>query len=209
MALAPCRECGREVSTEAQTCPQCGVPAPTREGRRSGTRSRFSRPRRADLARDRRSRVRRGSRHLKAEIQRDLDRLLDRLGGRTPAQALCAALGLSELPPLVPTDGEEVTRLRGVESQGAGCRRITQAEQSCWRSDASIPKDARCREMDCLRPRHFTATTLPAAICGGFGSNGFMFFPTQSAAARSDSCAAAWLSKTLVETITPFPASTQ
>jgi ribosomal protein L37E len=30
MSLVPCRECGREVSTEAQTCPQCGVPFPTR-----------------------------------------------------------------------------------------------------------------------------------------------------------------------------------
>lgn len=30
MALRPCRECGREVSTEAVSCPQCGVPEPTR-----------------------------------------------------------------------------------------------------------------------------------------------------------------------------------
>jgi RNA polymerase subunit RPABC4/transcription elongation factor Spt4 len=30
MALAPCRECSRQVSTEASTCPQCGVPFPTR-----------------------------------------------------------------------------------------------------------------------------------------------------------------------------------
>jgi hypothetical protein len=29
MALQPCRECGREVSTEAQTCPHCGVGRPT------------------------------------------------------------------------------------------------------------------------------------------------------------------------------------
>jgi hypothetical protein len=29
MALAPCRECGREVSTEAPSCPSCGVPRPT------------------------------------------------------------------------------------------------------------------------------------------------------------------------------------
>jgi hypothetical protein len=28
MALEPCRECGREVSTEAQTCPHCGVGRP-------------------------------------------------------------------------------------------------------------------------------------------------------------------------------------
>ena len=28
MALEPCRECGREVSTEAQTCPHCGVGHP-------------------------------------------------------------------------------------------------------------------------------------------------------------------------------------
>ena len=29
MALAPCRECGRDVSTEAAACPHCGVPRPT------------------------------------------------------------------------------------------------------------------------------------------------------------------------------------
>ncbi len=28
MALAACRECGRQVSTEATTCPHCGVPRP-------------------------------------------------------------------------------------------------------------------------------------------------------------------------------------
>jgi len=33
MALEPCRECGQQVSTEAPTCPHCGVPSPTREGR--------------------------------------------------------------------------------------------------------------------------------------------------------------------------------
>jgi uncharacterized membrane protein YvbJ len=26
MPLKPCRECGRQVSTEATKCPQCGVP---------------------------------------------------------------------------------------------------------------------------------------------------------------------------------------
>jgi hypothetical protein len=35
MALAECRECGREVSTEAQSCPQCGVPSPTRGAERA------------------------------------------------------------------------------------------------------------------------------------------------------------------------------
>ena len=29
MALKPCRECGNEVSTEATSCPRCGVPYPT------------------------------------------------------------------------------------------------------------------------------------------------------------------------------------
>lgn len=29
MSLAACRECGREVSTEAETCPACGVSGPT------------------------------------------------------------------------------------------------------------------------------------------------------------------------------------
>ena len=30
MALKPCRECKKKVSTEATTCPNCGVPNPTR-----------------------------------------------------------------------------------------------------------------------------------------------------------------------------------
>ena len=29
MALKPCRECGKEVSTKAKTCPQCGISHPT------------------------------------------------------------------------------------------------------------------------------------------------------------------------------------
>ena len=28
MALQPCRECGAQVSTEAKSCPHCGVPDP-------------------------------------------------------------------------------------------------------------------------------------------------------------------------------------
>lgn len=31
MALTRCRECRREVSTEARTCPHCGVPYPARK----------------------------------------------------------------------------------------------------------------------------------------------------------------------------------
>ena len=31
MALKPCRECGTSTSTEAQTCPQCGTPDPTKD----------------------------------------------------------------------------------------------------------------------------------------------------------------------------------
>jgi uncharacterized membrane protein YdbT with pleckstrin-like domain len=30
MALQACRECGSQVSTEAESCPRCGVPNPTR-----------------------------------------------------------------------------------------------------------------------------------------------------------------------------------
>jgi hypothetical protein len=30
MALKPCRECGAQVSTEAEICPHCGVRSPTR-----------------------------------------------------------------------------------------------------------------------------------------------------------------------------------
>lgn len=32
MALQPCRECGQEVSTDADTCPNCGVSKPTQSG---------------------------------------------------------------------------------------------------------------------------------------------------------------------------------
>ena len=31
MALKPCRECGREVSTSASKCPHCGKPNPTQQ----------------------------------------------------------------------------------------------------------------------------------------------------------------------------------
>jgi Flp pilus assembly protein TadD len=33
MALKPCRECGASISTEAQTCPQCGTPESTKDKR--------------------------------------------------------------------------------------------------------------------------------------------------------------------------------
>ena len=29
MALGSCRECGQQISTEALSCPHCGVPSPT------------------------------------------------------------------------------------------------------------------------------------------------------------------------------------
>lgn len=32
MALKPCRECKKDVSTEAKTCPHCGVAAPVKQG---------------------------------------------------------------------------------------------------------------------------------------------------------------------------------
>jgi hypothetical protein len=31
MPLQPCRECGKEVSTEAAACPHCGAATPTRQ----------------------------------------------------------------------------------------------------------------------------------------------------------------------------------
>ena len=31
MALKPCRECNKKVSTEASVCPSCGVPNPTED----------------------------------------------------------------------------------------------------------------------------------------------------------------------------------
>jgi hypothetical protein len=31
LALKPCRECGKEVSTEAKSCPHCGVTSPVRK----------------------------------------------------------------------------------------------------------------------------------------------------------------------------------
>ena len=33
MALKPCRECGKPISTEATTCPHCGVASPTATGK--------------------------------------------------------------------------------------------------------------------------------------------------------------------------------
>jgi hypothetical protein len=38
MALTPCRECGANISAEAEVCPNCGVRSPTRndEGHRRG-----------------------------------------------------------------------------------------------------------------------------------------------------------------------------
>lgn len=33
MALKPCAECGREVSTSANTCPNCGMPNPTEQSK--------------------------------------------------------------------------------------------------------------------------------------------------------------------------------
>ena len=41
-----------------------------------------------------------------------------RLGGRTPSQALQEALGLTELPPLVPAEGAEVTDTRRSQPEG-------------------------------------------------------------------------------------------
>ena len=37
MALKPCRECKKKVSTEAVTCPSCGVPNPTQEVKKEST----------------------------------------------------------------------------------------------------------------------------------------------------------------------------
>jgi membrane protein YdbS with pleckstrin-like domain len=36
MALGECRECGKQVSTEAATCPHCGAPRPTARTEHSG-----------------------------------------------------------------------------------------------------------------------------------------------------------------------------
>jgi transposase len=53
------------------------------------------------------------------------------------------------------------------------------------------------------------ATTSPAVAMGGVGSSDAMFSRTQSAALSVDASAPARFSKTLVEAITPSPASTQ
>lgn len=40
MALAPCRECGHDVSSSAPTCPQCGVKHPdATQAKRASTAS--------------------------------------------------------------------------------------------------------------------------------------------------------------------------
>lgn len=47
MPIAPCRECGHEVSTDAASCPRCG--APLREGQ-GGTDPLMKGRGKADLA---------------------------------------------------------------------------------------------------------------------------------------------------------------
>ena len=42
MALKPCRECKKKVSTEASTCPSCGVPNPTKKTSRDGLVNKMS-----------------------------------------------------------------------------------------------------------------------------------------------------------------------
>src|SRR5215208_6502639 len=53
------------------------------------------------------------------------------------------------------------------------------------------------------------ATSSPAVICGGFGSRGARCCATKSPALQFDCSSASLCSKTLVETTTPSPASTQ
>src|SRR5262249_55363499 len=86
------------------------------------------------------------------EIQRDLDRFLEyynlqrrhqgyRLGGHTPAQALQAALGLSELPPLGAVEGGEVTAAGAESSGGRGvgrCLNVNSPERQ-HESESSNP----------------------------------------------------------------------
>src|SRR5215213_11944253 len=53
------------------------------------------------------------------------------------------------------------------------------------------------------------ATSSPAVICGGFGSNEASRCATNCLALQFDCSSAAWCSKMLIESITPSPASTQ
>src|SRR5215217_5317300 len=53
------------------------------------------------------------------------------------------------------------------------------------------------------------ATTSPAVICGGVAVTEDRFFATKSPALQFDCSSASLCSKTLVETTTPSPASTQ
>src|SRR5919107_3236213 len=53
------------------------------------------------------------------------------------------------------------------------------------------------------------ATSSPTVICGGFGSNEARCCAVNCPALQFDSSSASLCSKTLVETITPSPASTQ
>ena len=41
MALKPCRECNKKVSTEASVCPLCGVPNPTKANKRQESSSKI------------------------------------------------------------------------------------------------------------------------------------------------------------------------
>lgn len=44
MALKKCRECGYDVSTEAEACPNCGVPDPTREEKKKSNSNPWVKP---------------------------------------------------------------------------------------------------------------------------------------------------------------------
>src|SRR5207342_3149528 len=103
----------------------------------------------------------------------------------------------------------------GPDAEGEG--------RSCARASAVIPADVGYEEGRAMRGLFLwvvalfrsrvyfavCATTSPAVICGGFGSNGAMFWCTQSAACLLDASTPARSWKTLVETITPPPASAQ
>src|SRR5919112_5923375 len=61
----------------------------------------------------------------------------------------------------------------------------------------------------CLAYRALYATTSPAETWGGFGIRGARCSATNSPATKVDCSSASLCSKTLVETVTPSPASTK
>ena len=133
MALKPCRECGKQVSTEATACPNCGVPKPTRAPRAARPRSRPS--------------ERKIAAHLEAN-RRKSRIIVGALGATIATILLIVAFAPSESPdvappparPVDPSHAELVARARArLEAEGSATgsnsRRLRYLHQDEFRKE--------------------------------------------------------------------------